>query len=264
MGKVIFWHLIRVNLIFICGNKSCRVPRFGLRRALFEPDFDAADSTLRAAARMASVCTMSVTQRIMGYLAVWIAVVLLGGCATLRVTDPPRSADEQFLLSTAAQKAVAQLSTEALRDRRVFLDASYFNAPEQAFVTGEVRARLLLGGVRLMENRKDAQIILELRSGGVGINRIEFLLGLSAIPIPGIGSGNSSVTTAVPLETPELALLKNTKQQGFAGIAYVAYWADTGEVVTSSGPFIGRTYRNDWWFFGIGPKTIGDVPTTSK
>jgi len=207
---------------------------------------------------------MSVTARLIGHLTAFITFAILGGCATLRVTDPPRSADEQFLLSTAAQKAVAQLSTEALRDRRVFLDASYFNAPEQAFITGEVRARLLLGGVRLMENRKDAQIILEVRSGGVGINRIEFLLGLSAIPIPGINNGSNSVTAAVPLETPELALLKSTKQQGFAGIAYVAYWADTGEVVTSSGPFVGRTYRTDWWFFGIGPKTIGDVPTTSK
>ena len=196
---------------------------------------------------------MSVTARLIGHLTALIAFALLGGCATLRVTDPPRSADEQFLLSTAA-----------LRDRRVFLDASYFNAPEQAFVTGEVRSKLLLGGVRLMENRKDAQIILELRSGGVGINRIEFLLGLSAIPIPGINNGSNSVTATVPLETPELALLKSTKQQGFAGIAYVAYWADTGEVVTSSGPFVGRTYRTDWWFFGIGPKTIGDVPTTSK
>jgi hypothetical protein len=197
-------------------------------------------------------------------MAMAVLLCFLGGCATLRVTDPPRSADEQFLMSTAAQKAVAQLSTEALRDRKVFLDASYFNAPEQAFVTGEVRARLLLGGVRIMDNRKDAQIILELRSGGVGINRIEFLLGLAAVPIPGITSGTNSAITSIPLVTPELALLKNTKQLGFAGIAYVAYWADTGEVVTSSGPFVGRTYRNDWWFFGIGPKTIGDVPTTRK
>src|ERR1700722_11665028 len=135
---------------------------------------------------------MSVMARIIGYLTACTAIALLCGCATLRVTDPPRAADEQFLMSTAAQRAVAQLSTEALRDRRVFLDASYFNAPEQAFVTGEVRAKLLLGGVRLMENRKDAQIILELRSGGVGINRLEFLLGLAAIPIPGITSGNNA------------------------------------------------------------------------
>ena len=187
------------------------------------------------------------------------------GCATIRVTDPPRSADEQFLFSTAAVRAVAQLSTEALRDRKVWVEAVYFNAPEQAFVVGEVRARLLLGGVRLVPERKDAQIVLELRSGGVGVNRTEFLLGLPSFPIPGVSTGSSTVAAAVtPYNTPELALLKNTKQSGFAGIAYVAYWADTGEIVTSSGPFIGRTIRDDWWILGAGPKTVGNIPPTEK
>jgi hypothetical protein len=190
-----------------------------------------------------------------------------GGCATLRVTDPPRAADEQFLLTTAASRAVAQLSTEALRDRKVWVDSAYFNAPEQAFVTGELRAKLLLGGVRLVQDRKDAQIIVEVRSGGVGINRSEFLLGLPSFPIPGITTGSTSTVTASAASayvTPELALLKNTKQQGVAGVAFVAYWADTGEVVTSSGPFIGRTIRDDWWILGAGPKTVGNIPPTEK
>jgi hypothetical protein len=189
---------------------------------------------------------------------------LCAGCATIRVTDPPRAADEQFLLTGAAVKAVAQLSTDTLRDRKVWVESAYFNAPEQAYVVGEVRARLLLGGVRLVSDRKEAQIIVELRSGGVGINRKEFLLGLPSIPIPGINSGSGAVSTAVPFITPELAILKNTNQRGFASIAFVAYWADTGEVVTSSGPFIGRTIRNDWWIFGAGPRTDGNVPTTER
>jgi hypothetical protein len=186
------------------------------------------------------------------------------GCATIRVTDPPRSADEQFLLSTAATRAVAQLSTDALRDRKVWVESNFFNAPEQAFVTGELRARLLLGGVRLVSDRKDAQIILEVRSGGVGVNRTEFLIGLPSIPLPAVSSATNAVSSAVPYLTPELAIVKNTKQQGFAGIAYVAYWADTGEVVTSSGPYIGRTIRDDWWLLGAGPKTVGNIPPTEK
>ena len=191
-------------------------------------------------------------------------IFLLTGCATIRVTDPPRTADEQFLLTTAATRAVAQLSTDALRDRKVWVEATYFSAPEQAFVTGEVRAKFLLNGVRLVADRKEAQIIVEIRSGGVGINRTEFLLGLPSIPIPGVNTGANSVTSAIPYLTPELAIVKNTKQRGFAGIAYVAYWADTGEVVTSSGPYIGRTIRDDWWILGIGPKTAGNIPTTDK
>lgn len=165
-------------------------------------------------------------------------------------------------MSAAAERAVAQLSTDRLRDRKVYVDSSFFNAPEQAFVTGEVRAHMLLAGVRLMQEKKDAEIIMELRSGGVGINRIEFLLGLPSIPIPGINSGSSSLTNSISFLTPELAILKSTKQSGFAGIGYVAYWAQTGEVVASSGPFVSRTYREDSWIFGIGPTTVGNVPTT--
>ena len=191
-------------------------------------------------------------------------LILSTGCATIRVTDPPRTADEQFLVTAAAVKAVAQLSTEALRDRKVWVESSYFNAPEQAYVIGEVRARLLIGGVRIANERKDAQIVVELRSGGVGIDRTEFLLGLPSIPIPGINSGSSSIATAVPFITPELAILKSTKQHGFASIAFVAYWADTGEIVASSGPFVGRTFRDDWWLLGTGPNTSGNVPTTDR
>ena len=146
----------------------------------------------------------------------------------------------------------------------MWVESTYFNAPEQAFTVGEVRAHLLASGIRLVTERKEAQIILELRSGGVGINRREFLLGLPSIPIPGINSGTNSITAAVPFITPELAILKNTKQKGYAAIAYVAYWADTGEIVTSSGPFVGRTFRDDWWILGVGPKTVGNVPTTDR
>ena len=44
------------------------------------------------------------------------------GCSSLRVTDPERTATEQFLMSTAVTEAVSQISTEALRDRVVYLD----------------------------------------------------------------------------------------------------------------------------------------------
>jgi len=43
-------------------------------------------------------------------------------------------------------------------------------------------------------------------------------------------------------------------------VAYIAYWADSGEVVAASGPFVGRTIRDDYWFFGYGPRTIGNIP----
>jgi hypothetical protein len=188
-----------------------------------------------------------------------------GGCATIRVTDPPRTATEQFLLSGAATRAIDQLSAEALRDRKVYLETQYLGGggQEQQFLIGELRAKLFLGGVRLVSDRKEAQVVMELRSGGLGIDRLEFLLGIPAIYVSQYASSGNSAG-GLPITTPELAIVKSTKQRGFAAVAYVAYWADTGEVLASSGPFIGRTYRDDWWLFGAGPRTVGNIPPAQK
>lgn len=193
-------------------------------------------------------------------------VVLLGsvfsGCtSTIRVTDPARTATEQFLLSQAATLAVSQLSVENLRGRRVFVDDQYFAASEAKFVLGELRTRLMMGGVQLMAERREAQIVLEVRSGGVGIDRSDYLLGLPSLVLSAGEDGDSS-STSTPVATPELALLKNINQVGVASVAFIAYWADSGEVVAASGPFIGRTTRDDWWVFGFGPRTVGNIPTT--
>ena len=53
------------------------------------------------------------------------AVAPLAGCATVRVTDPPRTADEQFLESVAIRQAVGDLSFVALRDTKVYVDSTY-------------------------------------------------------------------------------------------------------------------------------------------
>src|SRR5687767_14355219 len=112
-----------------------------------------------------------------------IALVLLtattGGCATIRVTDPYRSATEQFLMSQAVSRALSQLNVDALRDRKVWIETGYFTGaekvnvngeerqrlfttPEQAFAIGELRERLLLAGARVVETRKEADVVLEI------------------------------------------------------------------------------------------------------
>src|SRR4051812_38430509 len=54
-----------------------------------------------------------------------LAILVCGqGCATIRVTDPPRTASEQFLLSGAVTRAVGQLSFNELRDRIVWVESN--------------------------------------------------------------------------------------------------------------------------------------------
>lgn len=188
------------------------------------------------------------------------SAIVLCGCATQRVTNPERTATEQFLLSKAVTEAMAPLTFEALHGRRVYVDDRFFGAPEKALVLGELRARLLLSGVQVASDIGDAEVVLEVRSPGVGIDRYDSLLG---IPAMGATSGTASAASGVPtagIITPEVAIVKGIKQVSFAGVAYVAYWADSGEVVASSGPFVGRAWRDDWWVLGFGPRTLGTIP----
>ncbi len=205
-------------------------------------------------------------------LGLWAAAAAglsLGGCTTLRVTDPDHTADELYLMNVASYKAVAQLSVTPLRDRKVFLDSTYLSASiapqpsnqqaavrtdEQSYLIGELRAKLLLGGVRLCRRLEDAEIVLEVRSQGISNNHLEFLLGVPASSVGGIFTGG------IAAQTPELSIIKTTTQQGYSSVAFIAYWQDTGEVVAASGPFVGRTRRQDYWFFGYGPRTLGNIP----
>jgi hypothetical protein len=188
-----------------------------------------------------------------------VGSVFAGGCADVRVTNPPRTATEQFLLSGAASEAVNQLSFETLQGRRVYLDPTYFAAPEPDFTLGLMRANMLASGVRLVPEPDLAEVIVEVRSPGLGIDRYEYLLGLPSLVLTAgaFGAGDALQT---PIATPELAILKNLQQKGYGAVAYVAYWRETGEVVAADGPTIGQSERDDWWYFGVGPRSRGTIP----
>ena len=205
-----------------------------------------------------------------------------GGCATVRVTEPARTATEQFLLSGSIQDAVAELSMDGLRDQLVFVETTYLTGdpppsggqgqiidrtrPTQdfSFLLGELRSRMLREGIRLTGKREDATVIVEVRTGGVGIDRYEFLLGVPAVSATTAAGGSSAAVGGVPVIIPELAILKSTRQLAFSSVAIVAYRNKGGELVSQSGPFVGRRLRADYWILGTGPNTVGDIPPAEK
>lgn len=188
-----------------------------------------------------------------------LMVALAAGCTQSRITDPPKTATELYLLSVAVEHAITPLDSERLRGRLVFVDRSSAPEKEHDYLIGSVRAKLLAGGARITGARDEAEIIVEVRTPGVGIDRSELLVGIPGIPLGALTAAAGMPGTSI--STPELALVKNLTQWGTAGVAYVAYWRETGELVSSSGPHIGRSYREDWTFFGIS-RTISNIPPT--
>ncbi|MBI1337765.1 MAG: hypothetical protein GC164_12495 [Phycisphaera sp.] len=184
-------------------------------------------------------------------------LLLVTGCTKVRQTDPMRTATEIYLFSVASQRAVAQLAADELTNKSVYIDNTFMGHPEYEYLVACARAKLLELGVKLTEHREEADIIVELRTPGVGIDRREFLVGIPGIPVGDIAS--SAGIPAASVSTPELALVKSDKQWGTAGIAYIAYERETGFVVAKCPVVIGRSYREDWSFFGL-TSTASNIP----
>lgn len=192
-------------------------------------------------------------------------LMLASGCtSTVRTSDPERTATELFLQSESVTDAVSQLNVAPLRDRVAFVDASFLSQTDRSYLLGEVRAHLLTQGVRLVSNRSDAPVIIEVRSGGVGVDRSGTLVGLPPLILPAGGEVTTNTSLVTQFATPELSLFKDINQVGYASVAFVAYWSDTGEVLASSGPFVGKRYRTDWWIIFLGHHIRGDVVTAEK
>ena len=169
--------------------------------------------------------------------------VMVVGCTAVRETQPARTATEQLILSYAVIDAVQQIKEAAVAGKKVMLDLSYLKTVDIEFTKGELRDRLLQLGAELVTDVAAAEIIVEARSPGLGIDDSKTAIGIPAIPIP--------VPSVGTFETPALLLYRYDKQHGIAGISLTGIEASTGKHVFSVGPIIGNAVHSDMRFIGL-------------
>jgi len=180
-----------------------------------------------------------------------LLVLLAAGCGSLSSTTPRRSAQEQLLISTAADRALSKIGLTAVDGRRVFLDESYMDAYDGEYVTGKVRNAISFFGGRLVNNTAEAEVIVELRCGGQSINESTFLLGVPEIPLILLGSG---------YVIPEIPFFKYERQTSISKLSLFGYRADDGSILFSSGEAFGSSKATSYWIALIGPITFDDLP----
>ena len=179
------------------------------------------------------------------------AMLLLAGCTTVHVTEPIETATEQLLVSRAIDDAVAKLNVTLDPGAHIFVDTSYFDGtgpfegtehektvlfPKYAIAA--VRERLLRGGALLTSDRRAADIIVELRTGGQSVDHNSLFVGIPSISIP-------LPPSFYPVTTPELALFKRDRQTGVAKLAITAYRQATGAFASASGPIFGSSNHSE-------------------
>ena len=191
-------------------------------------------------------------------LAALLALPVVTGCGSRRTTDTPRTASEQLLVAAAVDQAADQLDFTPLEERRVFIDDRLMDRVDKTYVQATVRDRAFRNGALVVDTPDEADYILELRSGAVGVDRDEYVLGIptSEVPTPG-GS----------VLLPEVALYKSIQQAGATRLSFVVYRRDDRRMFYTSGPAFGFSNQKSWWLFGAGPvvnQNIQPEPSASN
>jgi hypothetical protein len=165
-----------------------------------------------------------------------LLLLALAACTTATKSNPARTATEQMLISAAADRAAAELTVQLAPGTTGFIDVTNFDGTDSKYAIGAIRAHLLTQGVYIVDDKKKAQTIIELRSGALSTDTSETLVGIPsfAIPVP-LSSGS--------LTTPEIALYKDTEQKGVAKFAATAYDAKKGSLLTAQDPQYGFSHK---------------------
>ncbi len=192
-------------------------------------------------------------RRTLSLTAAALLALTSAACGTFRETLPQRSASEQFILSAAADRAVAQMPTGWLRGRTVYLDTANLDCYDKAYVVQRLRNTILSGGGFLAGEEDQADAVLEAASGGFSVDKGAFLVGFPEVPLP------------VPLADqtlviPELPLFKVATYRGKSKLLLTAIDKRTNGLLCEIPNCYGMATWRIWQFMLLGPFHSTDVP----
>lgn len=170
------------------------------------------------------------------------------GCATTTTSNTARTGTEQLLISAAIDRAMSTVEFSDFKGYKVFIDDKYLDSVDKGYLVGSIRHQVLQSGGSLASAADAADLVLEVRSGGIGTDGQESFIGIPAIGLPGF-----------PLELPEVKLAARSTQMGTAKLGLVCYDAKTGQAVGMGGKSSALTHNNDTYVLGIGPFRSGSV-----
>jgi hypothetical protein len=179
-----------------------------------------------------------------------LAVVLgcgLFGCASTTTSNTARTSTEQLLVSNAVDRALDKVNFTPFAGSAVYLEEKYLDGVDTKYLVASTRHRLLHSGARLVDKADDADVVVELRSGGIGTAASESYIGTPEIGIPGMVS------------IPEVRLVERKRQQGAAKIGLVAFDAKSKEILGGGGVTLDQSDDSNWFVVGVGPWQNGTV-----
>ncbi|MGC3968728.1 MAG: hypothetical protein QM775_15560 [Pirellulales bacterium] len=180
-----------------------------------------------------------------------VGLSMFVGCATIKQSDTARTGVEQLLVSSAIDRSLDRVDFRPISGAAVYVEQKYLDCVDKNYVVVATHQRLLRNGCTLVEKPEDAQVVLEVGSGGVGTDRQEMFVGVPEISVP----------VPVPINIPKLSIYSRTRSNGTAKLTLVAYDAKSKQAVINSGSMLARSDHKAWNILGSGHVVSGSVPT---
>lgn len=188
-------------------------------------------------------------------MVVLLLAVAPGCVGEIRETTTARTATEQLLLSTAAERAIARLGDldGLVRGRRVHIDDARFVSVDSEFVISALRHHVADRGGLLVQpppggedKPPPPELVLEVRSAALGIKDTSWGVGIPALPLP-------IPQTTMITTTPPAYLFYRGKQEGWAKLQLWIYDPATRRYIARSKVLWGHSYYSTWWVLFVGP-----------
>ncbi len=178
-------------------------------------------------------------------------VLLLGatclGCASMKESDTSRTGLEQLLISSAVDESLNKVDFTPVAGAKVFLKADYLESVDKNYVLMSMRSRLLSHDCMLVDKADEADVVMEIASGGIGTDRTDLVVGSPEIPLGLMGS------------VPKINVYERKRAMGTAKLCVIATDTKTKRPVINSGYSLARSDHQHWTAFGAGPVLSGSV-----
>lgn len=176
-----------------------------------------------------------------------LVLPIVAGCTSTKTTNTARTAKEQLLLSNAVDQSLDKVDFTPMYGQKVFLEEKYLDCVDKSYVIGSLRHRILRSGGLLIGTADDADVVMEIRSGGVGTDSSDAFVGSPEIVLPGM------------LTLPEVRFFEKRAQFGYSKLAIVTYDAKSKQALGDGGVAVAKSDDNNWYAFGLGPYQHGSL-----
>ena len=122
------------------------------------------------------------------------------GCTTTRTSNTSRTGLEQMLISNAIDQALDNNQFTSLQGRAVLVQDKYLDCTDKLYIVASLRNRVLDAGGTLVEDAEKADVVLEVRSGGVGTDNTDRYVGVPGLAVPGMPIGSPGMEIGDEIE----------------------------------------------------------------